>query len=129
MNRVVVSLFALLLAAPLPVLPQSAQSVAIAVAGSGNTTSSSVAAQLGRSPYFLLYDAKGNFLSAESNPYKDSGQAGIPAVDFLAAKGVKVVVAEGFGGRIADVMKEKGIQPVEFKGVAKDAAKKAAQVK
>jgi len=129
MKRALIWLFALLLAAPSLALSQKSKAAEIAVAGTGNTTSSAVAAQLGRSPYFLLYDAKGNYLSAEANPYKDSGSAGIPAVEFLAAKGVKVVVAEGFGGRIVDVMKEKGIRPVEFKGSAQDAAKNAARPK
>jgi hypothetical protein len=38
----------------------------------------------------------------------------------------KVIVAQGFGGRIVDTMKEKGVRSaVEFEGSAKDAAAKA----
>lgn len=64
-------------------------------------------------------------MEALDNPYKDAANAGMPAIDFLASKGAKVIVAEGFGSRIADVIKGKGMRSVEFKGSAIDAAKKA----
>jgi predicted Fe-Mo cluster-binding NifX family protein len=86
-----------------------------------------VSAQAGRSPYLLFFDAKGTLLEAVPNPYMDSGNAGIPTVDLVASKGATVLVAGGFGGRIVDVMKGKGVRPVEFKGSAKDAAIKASQ--
>jgi hypothetical protein len=44
-----------------------------------------------------LFDKQGTFVEAVDNPYKDGANAGIPTIDFLAAKGAKVVVAEGFG--------------------------------
>jgi predicted Fe-Mo cluster-binding NifX family protein len=129
MKRILAAcLSALLLAALLPVLAQG-RSAAIAVAANGETVSAAVGNQLGRSPFFLLFDANGAFVSAESNAYKDAGNAGISAVDFLASKGVKVIVAEGFGGQISRVIKDKGIRSVEFKGTAKDAARKATELK
>jgi len=64
-----------------------------------------------------------------ANPYKDSGSAGIPTLDFLAGKGVKAVVAEGFGPKIVEVMESKGMRPVEFKGNARDAVKKTMESK
>ena len=97
----------------------------IAVAANDKTISASVSSQAGRSPFFLLFDKQGTLVEAVGNPYKDAGNAGIPTLDFLAGKGVKVVVAEGFGSRIVEVMKGKGMRAVEFKGNAKDALKKA----
>jgi len=97
----------------------------VAVAANGNTASSTVSAQAGRSLFFLFFDSKGTLVESVANPNKDSANAGIPSVDFVASKGAKVLVAEGFGGRIVEVMKDKGVRPVEFKGSAKDAAKKA----
>jgi predicted Fe-Mo cluster-binding NifX family protein len=97
----------------------------IAVAASDRTASAPVSSQAGRSPYFLLFDKQGRFIEAVSNPYKDAANAGIPTLDFLASKGVKVVVSEGFGSKIVGEMKSKGMRPVEFKGNAKDAAAKA----
>lgn len=101
----------------------------VAVAASDKTVSASVSSQAGRSPFFLLFDKQGTFVEAVANPYKDAGNAGIPTLDFLAGKGVTIVVAEGFGSRIVEVMKGKGMRAVEFKGNAKDAVKKALTLK
>ena len=119
----------LLLAISVSALAQPVKSPTIAVAANGNTVSASVGNQPGRSPYFLLFDKQGAFVEAATNPYKDSGNAGIPTLDFLAIKGIKVLVAESFGPKIVEVMKDKGIRPVEFKGGAKDAVKRALELK
>ena len=129
MKMISACLWALLLATSFPALAQQGKSSAIAVAANGNTVSASVGNQPGRSPFFLFFDAKGAFAEAASNPYKDAGNAGIPALDFLAGKGVKVVVAESFGPKIVEVMKGKGMRAVEFKGNAMDAVKKALELK
>jgi predicted Fe-Mo cluster-binding NifX family protein len=122
-------LWMLVLATLVPVLAQPGKSPTIAVAANGNTVSASVGNQAGRSPFFLFFDKQGAFVEAANNPYKDAGNAGIPTLDFLASKGVKVLVAEGFGSKIVEVMKEKGMRPVEFKGSAKDAVRKALELK
>jgi predicted Fe-Mo cluster-binding NifX family protein len=44
--------------------------------------------------------------------------------DFLASKGVTVLVAGAYGPRIVEVMKGKGIRTVTFTGTAADAVKK-----
>jgi predicted Fe-Mo cluster-binding NifX family protein len=128
-NLLAVVLAALLLLSSGFVLAQQSRSDMIAVAASNKTPSASVSSQAGRSPFFLLFDKQGTFVEAVDNPYKDAGNAGIPTLDFLAGKGVKVLVAEGFGSRIVEVMKSKGIRPVEFKGNAQDAVKKALELK
>lgn len=118
-----------LLVTSVPALAQKGPSPTIAVAANGNAVSASVGSQPGRSPFFLLFDTKGSFVEAEANPYKDAGNAGIPALDFLAGKGVKVVVAESFGSKIVEVMKDKGMRPLEFTGRAQDAVRKALELK
>jgi predicted Fe-Mo cluster-binding NifX family protein len=97
----------------------------VAVAANGNTASASVGNQAGRSPYFLLFDSRGVLAEVVDNPYRSAGNSGISAIDFLASKGAAVVVAEGFGPKIVDEMKSRGLRAVEFKGSAADAAKKA----
>lgn len=124
-----VVLAALLLVTSGFVIAQQAKSEMVAVAASDKTVSASVSSQAGRSPFFLLFDKQGTFVEAVANPYKDAGNAGIPTLDFLAGKGVTIVVAEGFGSRIVEVMKGKGMRAVEFKGNAKDAVKKALTLK
>jgi predicted Fe-Mo cluster-binding NifX family protein len=128
-NLIFACLGALLLTATTFVLAQQGNARMIAVAANGNTISASVGSQPGRSPFFLFFDKQGTFVEAVNNPYKDAGNAGIPTLDFLASKGIKVLVAESYGPKIVEVMKEKGIRPVEFKGSAKDAVKKALELR
>jgi len=98
----------------------------IGVAAEGKVPSSQVSSVAGRCPYFLLFDEKGMFVEAVANPHKDAqGGAGTQVVDFLAGKGVKVVIAEAFGPKIIDVMKGRGMRHLEFKGIVADAVKKA----
>jgi predicted Fe-Mo cluster-binding NifX family protein len=101
----------------------------IAVAGNDKMTTSAVSGQAGRAPYYLFFDGKGKLVEAVENPYKDKDGAGKLVADFLAGKGVTVVVAEGFGGPIVDVLKGKGIRPVAFKGAIAEAAKKVVESK
>jgi predicted Fe-Mo cluster-binding NifX family protein len=96
----------------------------IAVSANGKTLAASVSPQAGLSPFFFLFDEKGKLIEAIENPYKEGGSAGIPVADFLAGKGVTIVVAEGFGDRIVEVMKSKGIRAVAFKGSVEEAVKK-----
>lgn len=111
------------------VLAQQGSARTIAIAASGKLISASVSNQAGRAPYFLLFDKQGALMEAVDNPYKDAGNAGIPTLDFLASQGVKVLVAESFGTKIVEVMKSKGMRPVEFKGAAKDAVRNALEPK
>ena len=102
--------------------------VKIAVATSDKTPGASVSKQAGPSPFFLLFDGKGKLVEAFDNPYKE-GEGGIAITDFLAGKGVTVIVAEEFGDRIVRIMKEKGIRAIAFKGSAEEAVKKVLRAK
>lgn len=120
---------AILLATTGFVYAQQGSARVIAIAATGKTFSDSVANQAGRSDFFLIVDKQGALVEAVENPYKDAGNAGISMVDFLAGKGANIIVAEGFGPRIVGVMKDKGIRAVEFKGSARDAVRKALDLK
>ncbi len=105
------------------VLAQQDRAEKIAVAASWRAPSAAVSSQPGRAPYFLFFDKRGAFIEAVDNPYKDAGGAGISTVEFLAGKGITVLVAGKYGPRIVEVMKGKGIRAVTFTGTAADAVK------
>lgn len=122
-------LAALLLAVPGLAVAEQRQPEMIAVAAASNDLSSPVSGRPGQSPLFLLFDMQGGFIEAVENPYKDvKGNAGIPTVDFLKSKGVKVIVAASLGSRIEQVMQSKGMQPIEFAGQVRDAVKRAVEL-
>ena len=101
----------------------------IAVAANDQTPAASISAQAGRAPFFLFFDENGKLIETMANPGKEARSSGIEVADFLASKGVTVIVAEGYGGRIVGVMKDKGIRAVAFKGSVEEAVKKVLQSK
>jgi predicted Fe-Mo cluster-binding NifX family protein len=105
----------------------SGQKQKTAVLANGETLAGSVSRQAGLSPFFILFDEKGKLIEAIDNPYRAGGSAGIPVADFLAGKGVTIVVAEGFGERIVEIMKSKGVKAIAFKGSVEEAIKKVMQ--
>ena len=121
---VVAGLAVSLLLTSVLVLAQQDRAEKIAVAASGKAPSAAVGSQPGRAPYFLFFDKRGAFVEAVDNPYKDAGGAGISTIEFLAGKGITVLVAGDYGPRIVEVMKGKGIRAVTFTGTAADAVKK-----
>jgi len=100
----------------------------IAVSANDKTLAASVSKQAGPSPFFLIFDGKGKLIETIANPYKEGG-GGIAVADFLAGKGVTIVVAQGFGDKIVQVMKDKGIKAIAFKGSVEEAVKKVLQSK
>lgn len=106
MNKIFFALLAVLLLGSMSfALAEQDNAPVIAVAAGGKLTSKLVSPQAGRSLFFLYFDSHGTFIEAVDNPYQYAGNAGIPVLDFLAKKGIKVVVAQGFGSRIVTVMK------------------------
>jgi len=101
----------------------------IAVAANGETTASSVSAQAGGAAFFLIFDKKGNLIETLANPAKNTDSPGIAVVDFLAGKRATVIVAEGFGPKIAEVIKNKGIKAISFNGSVEEAIKVVLQSK
>jgi len=99
--------------------------VKIAVASDNKNATSHVGTIAGRSPYYLMFDSTGKLAEVIENPYKNArGGAGPSTANFLAEKGVTIVIAETFGGKMINAMKRKGMTHFEFKGIANDAVKK-----
>jgi predicted Fe-Mo cluster-binding NifX family protein len=107
----------------------AAQKEKIAVAANDKIPSAAVSKQAGLAPFFLFFDEKGKMTEAIENPYKDKEGAGKSVAELLGNKGVTVIVAEEFGGQIAEVMKSKGIKAIALKGSAEEAVKKVLQPK
>ena len=105
-------------------LVYAGQKERIAVAADKKMPDAAVSSQAGRSSFFLFFDEKGTFLEAIGNPYTDAKSRGTAVADFLAAKGVTVVVAGSFGDRVTEGLKNKGIRALTFKGKVVDAVKK-----
>jgi len=131
MKKIILFL-SLVISLTLPVWAYATQkaTVKVAVASTGETAAATVSNLAARSPYYLIFDGKGNLIEAISNPYKDAaGGAGPSAANFLAAKGVTIVIAESFGIKMIDVLKNKHIRYVEFEGRVNEAVKKALELK
>jgi predicted Fe-Mo cluster-binding NifX family protein len=101
----------------------------IAVAANGQTSAAPISVQAGGAAFFLIFDKEGKWIETLANPEKNGATPGPAAVDFLAGKGATVIVAEGFGPKIVEVMKGKGIRAVAFKGTAEEAVKNFLQIK
>jgi len=59
------------------------------------------------------------------NPYRDARRgAGPSAANFLAQRGVTMIIAGNFGWKMINTLKNKGITHFEFKGCVDDAVKR-----
>ena len=97
----------------------------IAVASSGKISKASVSSKAGKCPYFLMFDSKGKMTEVIDNPYGDARRgAGPSAANFLAQKGVTIVIAGNFGSKMIDTLKSNGITHFKFEGRVDDAVKK-----
>ena len=97
---------------------------AIAVAAEGQTPADPVSTVAARCPWFLLFDDQGSLVEAVANPHRQAvGGAGPLAVDFLAERGVRTVIAGEFGKKMIDAMKARGITFRTATGSAADAVK------
>jgi predicted Fe-Mo cluster-binding NifX family protein len=101
----------------------------IAVAANGAGPEAPVSPQLASSPFFLVFDQQGNVCEIIENPYKSAEMPGPSVVNFLAEKGVTIVVAGDFGPKILEVLKAKQIWPVPFKGSAQEAVRTVLKTK
>ena len=99
--------------------------VKIAVASDNKNATSHVGTIAGRSHYYLIFNSTGKLAEVIENPYKDvRGGAGPSTANFLADKGVTIVIAETFGGKMINTTKSRGMTYFEFKGIATDAVQK-----
>ena len=96
----------------------------IAVAAEGQTDTAQVSKVAARAPYYLFFNADGELVEAVANPHLNAaGGAGPQVVDFLAARGVTMVLAGEFGGKMTAAMETKNISFKAVDGEATAAVK------
>lgn len=109
----------------LPSLASGAGSLLIAVASDDVESTSLVSDTAGRSRYYLLFSGT-DFVQLLDNPFLAKGPGATPSlVEYLAQKGVGVVVAGGFGPLMIEAMDQKGMKYIIFSGIAQEAAERA----
>lgn len=83
----------------------------IAITSEGNNLASKMDSRFGRCAYFAIYDTNTKTTDFFENPAKDSPEgAGPKAVEFIASKGVKKVVAGEFGGKAKALLEKLNIE-------------------
>ena len=110
----------------LPVMAYAAQKDAakIAVASNSKDPKSSISSKAGHCPYYLIFDSTGQLIEVVENPYKDEQRkAGQQTANFLADKGVTIVIAGNFGDKMIGVMRSNGTDYFKLQGIVHDAVK------
>ena len=101
------------------------EKIKIAVASSDKTAKASVSNEAAKCPYYLIFDSEGKLTEVIDNPYGDaSGGAGPSVANFLAQRGVTIIIAGNFGSKMINTLESKGIAHFEFKGSVNDAVKR-----
>jgi len=109
-----------------PVVIHADENQRIAVASIGKTAKAPVCNQAARSPSYIVFDGTGRLTEVLDNPYKDArGGAGPSVADFLAQRGVTVLIAGSFGPKMIHALENNNINHLQFEGTAGDAVKMA----
>jgi len=96
----------------------------IAVASNSKDASASISNQAGRCPYYIIFNGTGELIEVVGNPYKDEQRgAGAQTADFLAHKGVTVVIAENFGAKMIEAMRSNSTDYYQRQGIVHDVVK------
>jgi len=109
-----------------PVMAYAAQKdeAKIAVASNSKDATSSISNKAGKCPYYIIFNGKGELIEVISNPYKDAQRgAGQQTADFLAKKGVTLIIAETFGDKMIEAMRSNGTDYFKLQGIVHDAVK------
>ena len=105
---------------------QEQKTVKIAIASDGETTDSPVGGKAARCKYFLIFDEEGQLTEVLENPHGNApGGAGPKTADFLAQKGVTLLVAGNIGRKMIAALETKKIAHVEFTGTVEDGLRHA----
>jgi predicted Fe-Mo cluster-binding NifX family protein len=125
MKKVAVVLCSILLVVPLSIAGQD-RTDKIAIASEGKTIDSSVGGKAARCKHFLIFDEEGKLKDVLDNPYKDAPSgAGAMTADFLADKGVQLLVAGNIGQKMITALKANKIAHLQFSGTVEDALQHA----
>lgn len=97
----------------------------IAVATENEDRKSEISPNAGRSPYYIIFDKKGDIVETFANPFsRGGGGAGFGVAKMLADKGVNTVVAGKFGDNMIGALESRGVAFHEKSGVAEEEVKK-----
>ncbi len=125
MKRMIFISLAILLLCPVIVNSAELEKMKIAVAADSKTAEASVSNRAARCSYYHIFNNKGELIEVIDNPYRDtSGGAGPSAAKFLAQKDIDIIVAESFGSKMIDALRNSGKTHFEFKGSVDNAVKK-----
>ena len=120
---------AILLLCPFMINAAELESMKIAVAAGSKSTKASVSNMAAKCPYYLIFNNKGELIEVIDNPYKDAGRnAGPTAANFLAQRGIDIIVAESFGSKMINTLENKGVTHFEFTGSVDDAVKRVLKI-
>jgi len=108
------------------VIVNAGENKKLAVASTGKTAEAPVSNMAAKCPYYLIFDNQGTLIEVLDNPYMHkSSSAGPSAANLLAKRGVTMVIAENFGSKMINTLKNKDITHFQFEGRVVDAVKKA----
>ena len=125
MKRMILISLVFLLLWPVMINASELEKMKIAVAAGSKNAKSSVSNMAAKCPYYLIFNDKGALIEIIDNPHRDaSGGAGPSAANFLAQRGIDIIVAESFGSKMVNTLENKGVTHFEFKGLVADAVKR-----
>ena len=126
MKTMILISLAILLICPVMVNAAELKNMKIAVAASSKSEKASVSNIAAKCPYYHIFNNKGKLIEVVDNPYMGASRgAGPLAAKFLVQKGIDIIVAESFGSKMIDALRNNGKTHFEFKGPVDDAVKKA----
>jgi predicted Fe-Mo cluster-binding NifX family protein len=129
MKRMILISLTILLLYPVMVNAAELENMKIAVAADSKSTKASVSEIAAKCPYYLIFNNKGKLIEVIDNPYKDASRgAGPLAANFLAQRGIDIIVAESFGSKMINALKNNGKTHFEFKGSVDDAVKRVLKI-
>ncbi len=95
--------------------------IKIAIASKGKDENSEISDQAGRSPYYLIFDEKGELLEVISNPFRiGGGGAGFAVAKMLADREVNLVIAGKIGDKMKGALETRGLKYQEKSGIVKE---------
>ena len=125
MKRMILISLAILLICPVMVNADELENMKIAVAASSKSAKASVSNIAAKCSYYHIFNNKGELIEVIDNPYRDASRsAGPSAANYLAQRGIDIIVAESFGSKMIDALRNNGKTHFEFKGSVDDAVKR-----
>ncbi|MBW1820596.1 MAG: hypothetical protein JRI92_02350 [Deltaproteobacteria bacterium] len=125
MKKMILISLAILLICPVMVNAAELENMKIAVAAGSKSAKASVSNIAAKCPYYHIFNNKGELIEVIDNPYVDASRSAGPlAANFLAQRGIDIIVAGSFGSKMIDALKNNGKTHFEFKGSVDDAVKR-----